>query len=65
MSIIEELKQKKPDSEVTFIRSDVSLLREVDKACAVIQEKEDRVNILFLSPGTGSMNGRTGIIPQF
>ncbi|KAE8369985.1 hypothetical protein BDV27DRAFT_140882 [Aspergillus caelatus] len=59
MRIIEELKQKKPDSEVTFIKSNVSLLREVDKACAIIREKENRVNILFLSPGTGSMNGRT------
>ncbi|GLA26394.1 hypothetical protein AnigIFM63326_003547 [Aspergillus niger] len=59
MSIIEELKQKKPETNVTFIRSDVSLLREIDKACAIIQEKEDKVNILFLSPGTGSTNGRT------
>ncbi|CAG8076718.1 unnamed protein product [Penicillium olsonii] len=59
MSIIEELKKLKPESEVTFIRSDVSLLREVDKTCAAIQEKEDKVNILFLSPGTGSTNGRT------
>ncbi|KAJ0414921.1 hypothetical protein BJY00DRAFT_305243 [Aspergillus carlsbadensis] len=45
--IIEELRQLKPDSQVTFIN-----------ACSAIQEKEKRVNILFLSPGTGSMNGR-------
>ncbi|KAL3440881.1 hypothetical protein BJX65DRAFT_289609 [Aspergillus insuetus] len=56
--IIEELRQLKPDSPVTFIKSDVSLLREVDKACTAIQEKEEKVNILFLSPGTGSMSGR-------
>ncbi|KAL3495813.1 hypothetical protein BJX62DRAFT_252843 [Aspergillus germanicus] len=57
-SIIEELRQVKPDSQVTFVKSDVSLLREVDSACSAIQEKEEKVNILFLSPGTGSMNGR-------
>ncbi|KAL3463944.1 short-chain dehydrogenase/reductase [Aspergillus heterothallicus] len=58
MGIIEELRQLKPDSQVTFIKSDVSLLREVDRACSAIQEKEEKVNILFLSPGTESMNGR-------
>ncbi|KAL4804673.1 short-chain dehydrogenase/reductase [Aspergillus unguis] len=56
--IIEELRQLKPDSQVTFIKSDVSLLRDVDSACSAIQEKEEKVNILFLSPGTGSMKGR-------
>ncbi|OGM49148.1 hypothetical protein ABOM_002285 [Aspergillus bombycis] len=58
MQIIEELHQIKPDSQVTFIQSDVSLLREVDDACSAIQQKEDKVNILFLSPGVGTTTGR-------
>ncbi|GLA91218.1 hypothetical protein AtubIFM61612_005550 [Aspergillus tubingensis] len=55
--IIEELRQIKPDSHVEFIKADVSLLREVDEVCMDIKKKEDRLNLLFLSPGTGSMNG--------
>ena len=62
--IIKELQQMKPDSQITFIKSDVSLLREVDNACSLIQQKEDKVNILFLSPGIGTMKGRDGMIFQ-
>ncbi|RAH69908.1 short-chain dehydrogenase/reductase [Aspergillus aculeatinus CBS 121060] len=56
--IIEELQQMHPDAQITFIKSDVFLLREVDEACRTIQQNEDKVNILFLSPGTGTMKGR-------
>ncbi|KAJ5390381.1 short-chain dehydrogenase/reductase [Penicillium cataractarum] len=56
--IIRELQQMKPDAQITFIKSDVSLLREVDDACSLIQRNEDKVNILFLSPGIGTMKGR-------
>ena len=62
MHIIKELHQIKPESQVTFIKSDVSLLREVDDACSAIQQKEDKVNILFLSPGVGTTNGRDGMM---
>lgn len=55
--IIKELQQMKPDAQVTFIKSDVSLLHEVDDACSVIQPDEDKVNILFLSPGMGTLKG--------
>ncbi|PYI03221.1 short-chain dehydrogenase/reductase [Aspergillus sclerotiicarbonarius CBS 121057] len=58
MNMIEEMRQINPDSQISFIKSDVTLLREVDDACRVIQQKEDKVNILFLSPGTGTMKGR-------
>ena len=62
--IIEELRQIKPDSQVEFIKADVSLLREVDEVCMDIKKKEDRLNLLFLSPGTGSMNGPDGMIAR-
>lgn len=62
--IIGELQQMKPDAQITFIKSDVSLLREVDEACRTIQQNEDKVNILFLSPGTGTMKGRDGTDPH-
>ncbi|PWY70810.1 short-chain dehydrogenase/reductase [Aspergillus sclerotioniger CBS 115572] len=56
--IIEEMRQINPDSQIDFIKSDVSLFREVDNACKAIQQKEDKVNILFLSPGVGTTKGR-------
>lgn len=58
--IIDELRHMKPDSHVSFIKSDVSLLREVDDTCSVIQGKEDKLNVLFLSPGVGTTGGRDG-----
>ncbi|KAL4889412.1 short-chain dehydrogenase/reductase [Aspergillus ambiguus] len=57
-SIIDEIQQMYADAQVDFIKSDVSLLREVDKACHIIQQKEDKVNLLFLSPGIGTTKGR-------
>lgn len=60
--IIEEFRQTKPDGRIDFIPADVSLLSEVDKACHAIQEKEDKVNLLFLSPGVATTKGRDGMI---
>ena len=60
--MIEELRQTKPDSQVNFIQSDVSLLRNVDKACHAIQQKEDKLNLLFLSCGIGTSKGRDGMV---
>ncbi|RDW64360.1 uncharacterized protein DSM5745_09771 [Aspergillus mulundensis] len=56
--IIEELQTRYPSSRVTFIKSDASLLREVDAACGAIQRNETKVNVLFLSPGIGTTSGR-------
>lgn len=60
--IIDDLKLANPEGQVHFIKSDVSLLREVDEACRVIQHKEDKINLLFLSPGVGTAKGRDGMI---
>ncbi|PIG85607.1 hypothetical protein AARAC_003029 [Aspergillus arachidicola] len=56
--IIKESQQINPDSQITFIKSDISLLREVDSACRLIQQNENKVNILFLSPGISTVKGR-------
>ena len=50
-----EFQQMKPDGQIHFIKSDVSLLREVNRVCRAIWEKEEKVNPLFLSPGIGTM----------
>jgi hypothetical protein len=48
---------------VDFVKSDVSLLKSVDAACEEISKKEDKVNILFMTPGVLTMQGRTGMNP--
>ncbi|KAL2853173.1 hypothetical protein BJX68DRAFT_52840 [Aspergillus pseudodeflectus] len=56
--IIEDLQTLNPESRVSFVQCDVSLLRRVDEACRTIQEKEDKVNVLVLSSGIFTTKGR-------
>jgi hypothetical protein len=58
--IIEELRQLNKDSQASFIKCDVSRLHAVDEACKTIQSKEDKVNLLFMSPGIMTTKGRDG-----
>lgn len=46
---------------MVFIKTDVSLLRNVDTACREIQAKEDKVNLLFLTSSFLSFDGRNGL----
>lgn len=59
--ILEELKAANPEGSFHFIKSDVSLLKNVDKACAEIKEKEEAIDLLFMSTGYMgfSKNGRS------
>ncbi|KAI9878588.1 MAG: hypothetical protein M1830_000499 [Pleopsidium flavum] len=56
--IIHELKNLKPDNEITFFKNDVSLLKNVDQVCAAITQKEKKLNLLFLTPGFLSLKAR-------
>lgn len=58
--IIEELRQRNPDGQISFIKCDAARLRSVDETCKAIQEKEDKVNLLFLSTGMLTTKGREG-----
>ncbi|KAE8419729.1 hypothetical protein BDV36DRAFT_307492 [Aspergillus pseudocaelatus] len=49
--IIKELNTLNPYGTFEFIKSDVSLLREVDATCHEIKSKERRVDLLFMTPG--------------
>ncbi|CAG8909602.1 unnamed protein product [Penicillium egyptiacum] len=50
--ITAECRQLNPEGEFTFIKADVSLIRNVDSVCRELQSKEKSINILFLSCGT-------------
>ncbi|KAK2771648.1 hypothetical protein FQN52_005404 [Onygenales sp. PD_12] len=41
-----------------FIEADVSLIKNVDSACKEIRAKEERLNLLFMTPGGISLSGR-------
>ncbi|ROV93484.1 hypothetical protein VSDG_06763 [Cytospora chrysosperma] len=51
-----DLKQVNPAGQYVFIRSDVSLLRNVDDVCRQISSKETAINVLFMSQGTLNFN---------
>lgn len=55
-----DLKTVNPEGEYTFIRSDVSLLRNVDDVCSQIRGKESAINVLFMSQGTLNFSKREG-----
>lgn len=62
--ITEELKALNADGEYVFMKSDVSLIRNVDSVCEEIKRKEKAINVLCLSQGTlYSTNGTSGVIP--
>ncbi|KAL4746646.1 hypothetical protein BDW72DRAFT_30835 [Aspergillus terricola var. indicus] len=56
--IITELNALNPGSKTTFLKCDVSLLKEVDEVCKDIQEKEEKVNVLVLTTGMMTYKGR-------
>ncbi|KAF7712872.1 Uncharacterized protein PECH_001845 [Penicillium ucsense] len=55
---IASMKNINPSSQPFFLQSDISLLKNVDKACAEIAAREQKVNLLFMTPGVMTMKGR-------
>lgn len=58
--IIDEFKSLNGEVKISFIKADVSLLKEVDSACDFIQKQVIHVNLLFLSCGIFTLNRREG-----
>jgi NAD(P)-dependent dehydrogenase (short-subunit alcohol dehydrogenase family) len=56
--IINELQTLNPTSKLDFIKADVSLLKNVDEACRQIKEKEQKINLLFMTAGYFTLQGR-------
>ncbi|KAJ4393400.1 hypothetical protein N0V93_002610 [Gnomoniopsis smithogilvyi] len=54
-----DLRSLNPGGDYIFIRSDVSLLRNVDDVCKTIKAKETYINVLFMSQGTLKLNTNT------
>ena len=58
--IITDLQAINPQGKISFLKSDVSLLRSVDTTCDEIKAKEEKINLLFMSPGIMTLKGRDG-----
>ena len=56
-----ELREINPQGTFRFIEADVSLIRNVDKACDEIKKKETKLNVLFMTAGGIHMLGRRGL----
>jgi FlaA1/EpsC-like NDP-sugar epimerase len=59
--LVSEFKALNAGADTKFIKSDVSLIKNVDKVCEEIKKQEEKVNLLFLSAGMLTMDGRKGI----
>ncbi|KAJ6779506.1 hypothetical protein PWT90_11147 [Aphanocladium album] len=54
---IASMKSINPSAQATFLQADISLLRNVDAVCDVIATKEQRLNLLFMTPGYLTLKG--------
>jgi len=59
--LLNELKALNPEATFAFIETEISLIKNVDLACDEIKSKEKKVDILFMSPGYLSFDGRQGV----
>lgn len=58
--IIQELRQLNPDGQISFVKCEAANLKSVDEACKTIQQKEDKVNLVFMTAGIFTTKGRDG-----
>lgn len=58
--LLKELQDLNPQGTFTFIESQISLIKNVDKVCEEIKEKEQKMDLIFLSPGYLTLEGRQG-----
>ena len=58
--LLDEIKSSNPQGTFEFIETEISLIKNIDLACDDIKSKEKKVDILFLSPGYLTLEGRNG-----
>ncbi|KAF7555936.1 hypothetical protein G7Z17_g1814 [Cylindrodendrum hubeiense] len=60
--LLAELRQSNPSASIEFIEQDVSLVRSVDAAVSQIRQHESKVDLLFMSVGFVTFQGRIDTI---
>ncbi|KAH6715305.1 hypothetical protein BKA61DRAFT_480100 [Leptodontidium sp. MPI-SDFR-AT-0119] len=56
--LLNEIKTLNPEGTYDLIETEISLIRNVDKACDEIKSKEKKVDLVFVSPGYLAFGGR-------
>lgn len=64
VSLLSEIQSSNPEGKFEFIETEISLMKNVDLACDQIKANEEKVDILFMSPGYLSFDGRKGLSCQ-
>ena len=58
--LLEELKTINPNGTFTFMETEISLIKNVDKICSEIKEKEQKLDLIVLSTGFLTFAGKEG-----
>ena len=58
--ILEEIENLNPGATVNFIETEISLIKNVDAVCEKIKAQQEHLDLLFMSPGYLSFEGRQG-----
>ncbi|KAH7321556.1 hypothetical protein BKA65DRAFT_512452 [Rhexocercosporidium sp. MPI-PUGE-AT-0058] len=56
--LLNEIKKLNPEGTYELIETEISLIKNVDKACDEIKSKEKKVDLVFVSPGYLAFGGR-------
>jgi NADP-dependent 3-hydroxy acid dehydrogenase YdfG len=59
--LLNELETLNPNGTFTFIETQISLIKNVDRVCEEIKAKEKKLDIIFLSTGYLTLEGRQGM----
>lgn len=54
------MKAIQPETQMSFIKKDLTLLKNVDEVCDEIKSKETKLNLLCMTQGIMSLKGRDG-----
>jgi NADP-dependent 3-hydroxy acid dehydrogenase YdfG len=58
--LLDELATSNSQASVVFLETEISLMKNVDKVCEEIKARESKVDLLFMTPGYLSFEGRNG-----
>lgn len=58
--LLDEITNSNPQGIFVFLETEISLMKKVDEVCEEIKSRESKIDLLFVSPGYLSFEGRNG-----
>ena len=59
-TLLNEVSSSNPQGIFVFLETQISLMKNVDKVCKEIKTREQKIDLLFMTPGYISFEGRNG-----